>query len=116
MPSFYGYDGFGSVRQLTDSAGTVTDTYSYDAWGNSFGSTGSTPNLYLYRGEQYDPDLTLYYLRARYFNPLSGRFLSRDPEAGQIKVPATLHKYLYGAGDPVNRIDPGGRDYFIYQR
>ena len=69
-PSFYGYDGFGSVRALADVTGTVTDTYDYDAWGNSFGSTGSTPNGYLYRGEQYDPDLALYYLRARYYNPL----------------------------------------------
>jgi hypothetical protein len=53
--SFYGYDGLGSVRQLTDSAGTVTDTYEYDAWGSAVDTTGSTPNVYLYRGEQYDP-------------------------------------------------------------
>ena len=86
--SFYGYDGFGSVRQLTDSAGAVTDTYKYDAWGNSFGSTGSTPNVYLYRGEQYDSDLMLYYLRARYFNPLAGRFLTRDPAQGSRWIPS----------------------------
>jgi RHS repeat-associated protein len=108
-PSFYGYDGFGSVRQLTDSTGTVTDTYSYDAWGNSFGSMGSTPNVYLYRGEQYDSDLRLYYLRARYFNPLSGRFLVRDAAPGKIKVPQTLHKYVYASANPVNRIDPNGQ-------
>ena len=62
-----------------------------------------------YRGEQYDSDLGLYYLRARYYNPATGRFLSRDPEEGKIKIPATLHKYLYAGGDPVNRIDPRGR-------
>ena len=60
-------------------------------------------------GEQYDPDLGLYYLRARCYNPATGRFLSRDPENGWIKLPATLHKYLYASGDPVNRIDPSGR-------
>jgi RHS repeat-associated protein len=65
--------------------------------------------VYLYRGEQYDPDLCLYYLRARYFKPLSGRFLTRDPDAGQIKVPGTLHKYLYAGGNPVNAADPTGR-------
>jgi len=108
-PSFYGYDGGGSVRMLTDSTGTVTDTYDYDAWGNEINTTGSTPNVYLYRGEQHDADLTLYYLRARYFNPVTGRFLSRDPEVGRIKVPASLHKYLYAGGDPVNRLDPAGR-------
>ena len=60
-------------------------------------------------GEQYDPDLGLYYLRARYYNPATGRFLSRDPEDGQPNDPASLHKYLYAAGDPVNASDPRGR-------
>ncbi len=62
-----------------------------------------------YRGEQYDSDLGLYYLRARYYNPNTGRFMSRDPEAGNSFNPATLHKYLYAGGDPVNRLDPTGR-------
>ena len=110
VPSFFIYDGAGTVRMLTDATGTVTDTYDYDAWGNAVNTTGSTPNVYLYRGEQYDPDLGLYYLRARYYSPLTGRFLTRDPDAGQIKAPATLHKYLYAAADPVNRIDPTGRN------
>ncbi len=60
-------------------------------------------------GEQYDSDLGLYYLRARYYNPNTGRFMSRDPEAGNRFSPASLHKYLYAGGDPVNRIDPSGR-------
>jgi RHS repeat-associated protein len=107
--SFYGYDGAGSVRQLTNSAGAVTDEYEYDAYGNSFTKQGTTPNNYLYRGEQYDSDLSLYYLRARYYNPATGRFLSRDPEDGNITDPATLHKYLYANGDPVNMVDPRGR-------
>jgi YD repeat-containing protein len=58
-PSFYGYDGFGTVRQLTNTAGTVTDTFEYDAFGNAITHTGTTPNNYLYRGEQYDPDRSL---------------------------------------------------------
>jgi RHS repeat-associated protein len=107
--SFYVYDGAGSVRQLTDSNGTPTDEYEYDAYGNSFTKSGTTPNNYLYRGEQYDPDLGLYYLRARYYNPATGRFLSRDPEDGYAKDPASLHKYLYAGGDPVNRIDSNGK-------
>jgi RHS repeat-associated protein len=107
--SFYGHDGAGSVRQLTNSAGVVTDEYEYDAFGNSFTKTGTTPNNYLYRGEQYDSDLGLYYLRARYYNSATGRFMSRDPYDGNQFGPKTLHKYLYTAGDPVNRIDPRGR-------
>jgi RHS repeat-associated protein len=46
---------------------------------------------------------------ARYYNPATGRFLSRDPEDGFPTDPASLHKYLYANGDPVNRIDPSGR-------
>ncbi|MGO9316973.1 MAG: RHS repeat-associated core domain-containing protein [Terracidiphilus sp.] len=107
--SFYGYDGAGSVRQLINSAGVVTDEYEYDAYGNSFTKSGTTPNNYLYRGEQYDSDLGLYYLRAIYYNPSTGRFLSRDPLDGNANDPATLHKYLYVGGDPVNWIDPSGR-------
>jgi len=112
-PSIYEYDGGGSVRQLTNTAGQVTDKYEYDAFGNSFTLSGTTPNNYLYRGEQYDPDLGLYYLRARYYNPQTGRFMSRDPEDGKPRNPATLHKYLYANGDPINRIDPRGRDSLI---
>jgi RHS repeat-associated protein len=62
-----------------------------------------------YRGEQYDSDLGLYYLRARYYNPATGRFLSRDPLNGNAFDPKTLHKYLYAGGDPVNATDPTGK-------
>jgi len=109
-PSFYVYDGAGSVRQLANAAGAVTDTYEYDAFGVTLSHTGTMPNNYMYRGEQYDADLGLYYLRARYYNSLTGRFLSRDPEAGKPIDPKTLHKYLYAGGDPVNGRDPSGRE------
>src|SRR5208283_5278441 len=115
-PSFYGYDGAGSVRLLTDSTGTVTDTYDYDAWGNEVNETGSTPNVYLYRGEQYDSDLRLYYLRARYLNPLSGRFVTRAPVRGMIRRPKSLHQYLYAEGNPVRYVDPTGHpDIYEYK-
>jgi len=107
-PSFYGWDGGESVRWLTGVGGTVTDSYDYDAWGNEVNSTGSTPNVYLYRGEQYDTESNLYYLRARYFNPLTGRFLTRDSANGQMTDPPSLHKYMYAAGNPVNLRDPSG--------
>ena len=85
----------------------MTDTYDYDAWGNTVNTTGSTPNVYLYRGEQYDPDLRLYYLRARSLNAVTGRFVARDNYDGE-SPPAALHKYLYAASDPVNRLDRSG--------
>lgn len=109
VQSFYNYDASGSVRQLTDPTGTVTDTYDYDAYGSLIHSTGSTPNVYLYRGEEYDPDLGLYYLRARYYNPVTGRFLTRDPESGDPTEPISRHPYLYAGSNPVGNYDPTGR-------
>ena len=85
--SFYGYDGGGHVRMLTDITGTVTDTFDYDAFGNLVNRTGTTPNSYLYRGEQFDSDLGLYNLRARWYSPATGRFLTRDPEIGTTEDP-----------------------------
>ncbi|MGD0832397.1 MAG: RHS repeat-associated core domain-containing protein [Terracidiphilus sp.] len=107
--SYYSYDAQGNVRQLTNAAGVVTDTYDYDAFGNLINHTGSTPNVYLYRGERFDPDMGMYCMRARWYNPATGRFMSRDPEEGEPDDPASLHKYLYANGDPVNLADPTGR-------
>ncbi|HUK24218.1 MAG TPA: RHS repeat-associated core domain-containing protein, partial [Terriglobales bacterium] len=92
---------WGTRRFLTNNAGTVTDSYDYDAFGLPITSTGTTPNNYLYSGEQYDGPLGLYYLRARYYNPATGRFLVMDPYWGDIQQPATLHKYVLTADDPV---------------
>jgi RHS repeat-associated protein len=94
---------------LTNSLGQVTDTYEYDAFGNTINKTTlptgatPTPNNYLYRGEQFDPDLSLYYLRARYYNASTGRFLSSDPLAGDGE-----RRYEYADADPVNGMDPTG--------
>jgi RHS repeat-associated protein len=110
ITSYYGYDAQGNVRQLTNDAGVVTDTYDYDAFGNLINHTGNTPNVYLYRGERFDADMGLYYMRARWYNPATGRFMSRDPEEGNPVDPASLHKYLYANGDPVNLADPTGRE------
>jgi RHS repeat-associated protein len=106
--SFYGYDGHGSVRQLTDSNGAVTDSYTYDAFGNLIARTGATANDYLYAGEQVDAALGMYYLRARYMNPASGRFWTMDSFEGVTNEPSSLHKYLYAAANPVNKTDPSG--------
>jgi len=110
-PSFYGYDGHGSVRQLTNAAGTVTDSYDYDAFGNLTNSTGTTPNNYLFAGEQFDPALGMYFLRARYYNATTGRFWSMDTVEGNSRDPLSLHKYLYAASNPANLKDPTGHDF-----
>ncbi|HEY9284585.1 MAG TPA: RHS repeat-associated core domain-containing protein [Pyrinomonadaceae bacterium] len=107
--SFYGYDGHRSVRFLTNTAGAVTDTYDYDAFGNLISATGTTPNDYLYSGERRDSSLALYYLRARYMNSSTGRLWTQDSYEGNNFKPLSLHKYVYAHNDPVNLSDPSGR-------
>jgi RHS repeat-associated protein len=106
--SFYQYDGHGSVRQLTNGTAVVTDVYDYDAFGNLIYRSGTTPNDYLYCGEQLDANLGFYYLRARYMDPANGRFVSLDTYEGEAREPRSLHKYLYGWADPVDQVDPSG--------
>lgn len=106
--SYYLYDGQLSTRQLANSAGLVTDTYAYDAFGLPLSRTGATVNEYLYNGEQFDPNTGFIYLRARHYNPEHGRFISRDPFFGNTQDPVSLHKYIYAGADPVNRMDPTG--------
>jgi RHS repeat-associated protein len=86
----------------------ITDTYDYNAYGTILDQSGSTNNNYQYTGEQFDPALDNYYLRARYYDPAVGRFTQMDSWMGRTQDPATLHKYLYTHADPVNGIDPSG--------
>jgi RHS repeat-associated protein len=107
-PRFYHHDGNLSVRQLTDAAGAVTDTYTFDAFGVALAVAGSSPNDFLYVGEQLDANVGFYHLRARYLSQAIGRFTTADPFDGVVFDPPSLHKYAYANDDPVNKVDPGG--------
>jgi len=88
--SYYLYDAHGSVRALSDNAGSITDTFDYSAYGIVIDRTGATDNSYLYTGEQYDENLEQYYLRARYYDPLRG-FTQMDSWMGSSTQPITLN-------------------------
>ena len=105
---FYVYDGHGSVRALTDIAGVVTDVYEYDAFGNLVAGFGNTANVNLYAGEQFDVDLGLYYLRARWYRGSTGRFLTGDAFEGVQCNPISQNRYLFADQNPTNRLDPSG--------
>ena len=106
--SFYLVDGLGSTRGLTNAAGNLTDSYSYDAFGNLVGSSGSTSNSYLFAGEQLDAATGDYYLRQRFYDAGTGRFTRRDSYEGNTYSPITLNKYVYGNANPVKYTDPSG--------
>ena len=112
IKSFYHYDGLGSTRVLTDVNGIITDTYIFYAFGELLAKTGTTINNYLFTGEQYDPNLGFYYLRARLYNPAIGRFLTIDPFDGTLYDPMSLHKYLYCSNNPANKTDLRGLTSF----
>jgi RHS repeat-associated protein len=97
---------YGPVNLMT--AVGISATYDYDAYGILLESTGSTPNHYRYTGEQWDADLGMYYLRARYYQPQTGRFWTMDSFEGSQGDPLSLHKYIYCSGNPVNGSDPSG--------
>lgn len=105
---YYGYDDGGSVRQLLNPAGTITDTFTYDAFGNTIARTGTTVNPYQYRSEQFDSALNMYYLRARWYLPRTGRFLTQDTFEGVALTPSTAKLYLYALSNPIGHVDPSG--------
>jgi RHS repeat-associated protein len=108
VPSYYVMDGHGSVRLLTDANGNVTDSMDYDSFGNLINQVGTTPNNYLFAGEQWDPDLGFYYSRARFLNVQTSRFATMDLFEGNYKNPLSLNKYVYTNDNPVNYSDPTG--------
>jgi len=106
--SYYHVDGLGSTRGLSDQFGVATDHYTYDAYGQAIGRAGTTENQYQFAGEQRDTDLGLDYLRARFLNPGTGRFVSRDKYQAALTAPLKRHVYGYVENNSVNRNDPSG--------
>ena len=109
--SYYATDNLASTRALTSSAGAVTDTFSYDAYGNLIASSGMPVNPYLFTGQRFDAAIGQYYLRARAYSPLNGDFSSRDSYDGQTDDPITLNHHTYAGGDPIGNIDPSGHEF-----
>jgi RHS repeat-associated protein len=94
---------------LTTGAGAVTARYQYDAWGNKRSESGSSFNRFGFTGHEKDEETGLYYAKARYYDPDTGRFLNQDPFEGLIDTPPSLHKYLYAYGNPTSYVDPDGK-------
>jgi RHS repeat-associated protein len=110
--NYFVYDGHGSTRLLTDIGGNFVNAFAYDAYGNLIASNGVPQTAYLYCCQQWDPDLSQYYNRARTWQPNTGRFWTMDSYTGNNEDPLSLHKYLYCQADPINHTDPSGHDVY----
>ena len=102
--SYYHADGLGSATSLSNAAGALAQTYTFDSFGKTTASAGSLRNPFQYTGRELDTETNLYFYRARYYDPQTGRFLGEDP-AGFIDG---IDLYAYVTNDPTNLIDPFG--------
>ena len=106
--TYYTQNAHGDVVNLTDSTGAITKSYTYDAFGVEKNIDDTDTNAFRYCGEYYDSESGTIYLRARYYNPTTGRFISRDSYAGKKEDPLSLNLYTYCYNNPLIYIDPSG--------
>lgn len=93
----------GSTISLTNAAGATVQSYAYDAYGQRTGAIPTVENPFRYAGQYTDEKTGFQYLRARYYDPATGQFLSRDPLED-----STLQPYSYADNNPTNATDPTG--------
>ena len=107
---FYHFDESGSAVLLTDSTGTVTDTYAISIYGDTVTQTGTTPNPFTWQGQygtMREGSTSMYYMRARYYDSGPARFLSRDPLSSSD--PRDINPYQFVRANPVEGTDPSGK-------
>lgn len=106
----YYYNTHGDVVKIVAPNGSVLNSYDYDIWGNlnKANTKESMSNPFMYAGEVYDKESGFYYLRARYYDPKIGRFISEDTYKGQVDNPLSLNRYTYTHNNPMKYVDPSG--------
>jgi len=102
-PTYLHHDDVGSTRLLTEARGAATATFTYSPYGSLTGSTGTQTTPLGFAGQYTDGESGLQYLRARYYDPATGQFVTRDPLAS-----ATGQPYGYAGGSPLAYTDPSG--------
>lgn len=107
---YYHYDSRGSTVALTDPSQETTDAYAYDSFGSSANSTGTIQNPFKYVGRYgvMEEGNGLNYIRARYYSPEIGRFITKDPKTGNDRDGQSLNRYVYALNNPVILIDISG--------
>jgi RHS repeat-associated protein len=102
--SYYHNDGLGSITSLSNSAGSLANTYTYDSFGKLTASSGSLVNPFRFTARDFDTETNLQFSRNRYFDPSAGRFLREDP----ARFTGGINFYRYVSNNPINLVDPLG--------
>lgn len=108
--TYYHYDPRGSTVALTDASGVVTDSYAYHPFGQVLNQSGASDQVFRYLGRfgLMDEGNDLIYIRARYYDPAAGRFLTKDARPGQNTLSQTLNRYTYALNNPIRLVDISG--------
>jgi len=106
--AYFLFNGHGDVVHTMSESGAIENRYEYDIFGNPTLSIELYANEIRYAGEFFDVSTGLYYLRARYYNPYTGRFITEDSYRGKANDPLSLNLYTYGHNDPIMYTDPSG--------
>jgi RHS repeat-associated protein len=104
----YHNDGLGSARALTDATGRVVQTYQTDEFGVSTTMQGTSNQPFGFTGEQGDPESGFVFLRARMYDPSTGRFLQRDPLTKSGPGILGWNRFAYVGDNPINHTDASG--------
>ncbi|VAW47644.1 Rhs family protein, partial [hydrothermal vent metagenome] len=102
---YYHPDALGSIMDITDSTGLITQSYVYNSFGEIVQQVGALENPYTYTGREIDNESGLYYYRARYYDPSIGRFITEDP----IGFDGGINFYAYVLNNPIRYRDPFGK-------
>ena len=100
---YYHQNEHGDITHLTNNHEEIENSYLYDVFGNVREQQENVENVFKYAGEQQDPETEQYYLRARFYNPVVGRFTQEDVYRGD-----GLNLYVYVVNNPLLWIDPSG--------
>jgi RHS repeat-associated protein len=103
VPGYLHHDQLGSTRLITDQTGSTTGSFTYNTYGATLASTGSATTSLGYAAQYADQESGLVYLRARYYDPATGQFLTPDPLETESR-----QAYEYATDNPVNARDPSG--------
>ena len=104
----YVQDLRGDVVAVLDAAGQVVNRYEYDDFGELLSAQELVANPFAFAGRERDPETGLYAMRARTYDPRTGRFLQPDPSQGSLRVPLTQAPYVFARNDPYGHTDPLG--------